>query len=145
MLNILFFIADLETGGCPDSSLSQIGNDTIMKKNGWIFHGSHQDMTWATERCGEDGWFGLHAGHGVGHVKVSFKGSGNATLVFGNCWHSSTFKVTAYLNGIILAHANGNEFKTVSFPFVKGDTLKLDEDGAIIKLKSFIIQCSEQK
>ena len=140
----LLFIADLETDGCPDSSLTQIWNDKIMKKNGWIFNGSHQDMAWSSHRCGNDTWFGLNAGHAVGSVKVSFQGSGNATLIFGNCWHSNTFKVTAYLNGNILAHAKGDEFKTVSFPFAKGDTLKIDEDGAIIKLKSFIIQCNEK-
>ena len=127
--------------GCPDSSLSQIWNAKIMEKNGWIFNMSHQDMAYLSDRCGDDTWYGFEIGNGVGSVQVSFKGSGNATLVFGNCWDSG--EVISYLNVNTLAHAKANEFKTVSFPFTIGDILKIIEEGiAIIKLKSFLVQCN---
>ena len=112
-----------------------------MRSNGWTFLASHYDMEWSKGRCGTDGWFGLHAGHQVGSVSVQFQGSGNATLTFGNCWHAQDYSVKAFLNGNEKAEAKGNEFKTVSFLFRKGDTLKITEDGAIIKLKSLIISC----
>ena len=104
---------------------------------------SHQDMAFLSDRCGDDTWFGkyLVPRHAAGSVKVSFKGSGNATLVFGNCWDSGG--VISYLNVNTLAHAKANEFKTVSFPFTIGDILKIIEEGiAIIKLKSFLVQCN---
>ena len=113
-----------------------------MENNGWNFNTSHSDKVWRNEECGNEGWFGLHAGHNVGSVSVKFKASGNATLTFGNCWHVDRYTVKVYLNENLLATAGGNELKVVtSFPFDQGDILKIDEDGAIIKLNSLIISC----
>merc|ERR1712218_67107 len=103
-------------GGCPEFYLTQIITkiDTNEKYS---------------DRCGNDTWFGLNDGYGV-HIakvaKISLKVSGNARLVFANCYHLGT--VTAYLNGNTLGHAKGDEFKTVSFTFEKGDTLKIEMD-----------------
>ena len=125
-----------------DKQLSQISNRTIMEKNGWKFNTSHSDMVWQKSNCGDESWFGLHAGHTVGSVSVTFQGSGNATLSFGNCWTSSLFKVTVSLNGEEKAEAKGSEIeKLVSFSFNRGDHLVIQEDGAIIKLNSLVITC----
>ena len=97
-------------------------------------------MVWSASTCEKDSWFGLNSGHREGSVSAVFKGTGNATLNFGNCWSSLSHKVRVYINGIVIATATGNEFtKEVNFAFSKGDTMKIEEDGAIIKLNSFTI------
>ena len=131
-----------DTHACPDEALTQLGNKTVMEANGWTFVTSHHDMVWYASTCGTDSWYGLHAGHTKGSVSAVFKGSGNATLSFGNCWHVRSYSVKAYLNRRVISTAIGNVFTNVSFTFIKGDTLKIEEDGAIIKLKSLAITCN---
>ena len=114
-----------------------------MEKNGWIFNTSHSDMVWGRNHCGEGSWFGLHSGSAEGSVSTTFKGSGTATLSFGNCWTSSAYKVSVVINGEIRSEAMGNVMeKEISFSFNKGDNLIIKEDGAIIKISSLDITCN---
>ena len=115
-----------------------------MEKNGWIFHVSHGDQFMYASLCGDDTWFGFYAGGTIGSISTIFKRSGLAKLNFGNCWTNK--KVTAYLNHRKLAYASGREVrKEISFNFTTGDTLRLEEDGGIIKINSLIISCTTRK
>ena len=114
-----------------------------MEINGWIFNTSHSDMVWAKNYCGEGSWFGMHTGTVEGSVSTTFKGSGTATLSFGNCWASSSYKVSVVINGEIKSEAWGNVMeKEISFSFNRGDNLVIKEDGAIIKINSLVITCN---
>ena len=114
-----------------------------MEKNGWKFNTSHSDMVWQKNNCGEGSWFGLHAGFAEGSVSTTFKGSGTATLSFGNCWASTAYKVSVMLNEEIKSEAKGKIMeKEVTFPFNEGDHLVIKEDGAIIKINSLNITCN---
>ena len=128
---------------CPDKGLSEVSNREVMEKNGWIFNTTHSDMTKYKSRCGEGSWFGFHSNIGYGSVSTTFKGSGTATLSFGNCWTSSLYKVSVVINGEVRSEAEGNVMaKEISFSFNKGDNLIIKEDGAIIKINSLDITCN---
>ena len=114
-----------------------------MEINGWIFNTSHSDMVWGKSHCGEGSWFGFHSNAAYGSVSTTFKGSGTATLSFGNCWTSLAYKVSVMLNEEVKSEAKGKIMeKEVTFPFNEGDHLVIKEDGAIIKINSLNITCN---
>ena len=111
-----------------------------MEQNGWIFHVSHSDMILHEGRCGNNGWFGFYSGRSVGSISAYFKGSGTAMLIYENCWIDN--EVAVYLNCKKISSADGNKTRNeLSFNFTSGDTLRIEEDGAIIKLHSLTISC----
>ena len=128
---------------CPDKGLSEVSNREVMEKNGWIFNTTHSDMVWGKSHCGEGSWFGFHSNAAYGSVSTTFKGSGTATLSFGNCWAASLYKVSVVINGEVKSEAEGNVMeKEISFSFNKGDNLIIKENGAIIKINSLDITCN---
>ena len=50
-----------------------------------------------------------------GLIPARFLGCGVATLTFGNCWNDGQTKV--YLDGVLIATADQNSMKTITFPF----------------------------
>ena len=125
---------------CPDIGVSNIKSRSDMEENGWTFHLSHSDMVLHGDRCGNNGWFGFYSGSSVGSISAYFKGRGTARLIFGNCWIDN--EVAVYLNHKKISFAYGNETRQETyFNFISGDTLRIVEDGAIIKLHSLTISC----
>ena len=125
---------------CPDMELSNVESRASMEENGWRFRVSHSDMSLHGDICGNTGWFGFYSGTSVGGIYAIFKGSGTASLIYGNCWTDN--KVDVYLDHNKLSSAYGNQTKLeTSFNFVSGDKLQIQEDGAIIKLHSLTISC----
>ena len=125
---------------CPDMGLSNVKSRSTMEENGWIFHVSHSDMLLHGDICGNNGWFGFYSGTSVGSISAIFKGSGTAKLIYGNCW--SDREVAVYLNRKKISSVRGNQTQLeLSFNFISGDKLQIEEDGAIIKLHSLTISC----
>ena len=125
---------------CPDLGLSNVKSRSAMEENGWIFHVSHSDMLLHGDICGKNGWFGFYSGTSVGSISATFQGSGTAKLIYGNCW--SDREVAVYLNHKKISSAYGNETKQeISFNFIPGDQLQIEEDDPIIKLYSLTISC----
>ena len=115
-----------------------------MEKNGWIFNTTHSDISLWRNWCGEDSWFGDHDSMN-GSITTTFKGSGTATLSFGNCGPKihSLHKVCVLKNGDIISEATGNALeKEIAFSFNKGDNLIIKEYYAIIKINSLDITCN---
>ena len=111
-----------------------------MEENGWIFHVSHSDMVLYGDICGNDGWFGFYAGSHAGSIYTTFKGSGTARLIYGNCWHKN--EVSVYLNRKKISFAYGKETKKeIVFNFISGDLIQVVEKSAIIKIHSLTISC----
>ena len=125
---------------CPDIGFSNVKFRSEMEENGWTFHVSHSDMVFHGDICGNNGWFGFYSGSSVGSISAYFKGTGTARLIYGNCWIHND--VSVYLNHNKISLAYGNETKKeLYFNFISGDTLRIVEGGAIIKLYSLTISC----
>ena len=127
-----------------------------MVHNGWLF--SRKSLknakqlkdcgtgSWMTS-CGKGTWY--CSGKAIGSIKTVFKGSGKATLHFGNCNRKGTVKV--FLNDDLKSTAetrmrNGRregERNNVAIEFKKGDELKIMEyKSAILELYSFTVKCN---
>ena len=134
------FLDDI-TIPCPDMALTDVASRPAMVKNGWEFHVSHWDKREFVDLCGNDTWYGFYVGHYKGSISTNFMESGFGILKFGNCWRHN--EVVVYLNNYKMSNAFGNvATKEVKFRFSPGDTLKITEDGAVIKLHSLSITCS---
>ena len=116
-----------------------------MSSSGWVVDVNNADTVRSNgiynNLCGSSTFWGYKLGFPVGRVTTTFKGSGKATLSFGECWIKGTTKV--YLNdkqiGIALPRQLGI---VVSFEYGQGDTLKLEEEGAgIIKIDYLKLTC----
>ena len=111
-----------------------------MEENGWIFHVSHSDMTLYGDICGNDGWFGFYVGSNTGTIYTTFKGSGTARLIYGNCWNKNEVYVT--INGEKISSVYGKDTKKeIVVNFISGDLIRVVEKSAIIKLHSLTISC----
>ena len=111
-----------------------------MIRNGWkVDVGYSSTNDWSTEysmNCGTQTFYGYHGDHKVGSVSATFKGTGNATLIFGNCYKEGFVEVL--LNNEQLEQANQEKYKTIAFNYNPGDVLKIREvNTAIIKLYYF--------
>ena len=125
---------------CEDKKLSNLSSTEAMEEGGWIFSVELPEHSRYAGRCGTDTWFGHTGDWGKGSVSACFKGNGNATLIFGNCWYY--YEVDVYLNHRQISTAYGNETrKEVHFHFTRGDNLRLEEAGALIKFHSLHISC----
>ena len=124
-----------------------------MESNGWkinIDNSNTDDRNTNTDNariCGKStfyGYFGNDKGKpdNVGEVTATFRGSGKARLMFGNCYHSGYVKVK--LNGKLLSTAAASTLeKEITFDYKKQDVLKIQEfDVAIIKLNYLLLTCN---
>ena len=137
---------------CMDDKLSNLVSRIDMEKNGWNttnmnnFDGN--DETCCKERectypqCTvprQCTFYGSLGGNDIGSISTIFKGSGKAILSYGNCYPEGN--VLVFLNDKELDRTSSLESqKAVSFRFRKGDVLKIEEDLAVIKLYSFVLQ-----
>jgi len=81
-------------------------------------------------------------GNGVGVASKTFAGSGEAKLVFGNCWDAG--KTNVYLNGEEIGSAKPHKTsQIVKFAFESGDKLAVkDEEGnAVVQLVRLVTPC----
>ena len=121
-----------------------------MESNGWVFYGKKRCGTgnWYEDSkgqkvCGPGSWY--CSGSAIGSISTTLRGSGSATLDFGNCYTKG--KVVVLLNGQEIngkgkSTANANvKSKNITFKFIPGDELKIIEpDNGIIKLNSFNVK-----
>ena len=120
-----------------------------MKNGGWIDNGIESGIDYAFTCGGYETFWGYHNTNtrtkhsDIGYVKASFKGSGNGTLDFGNCYNKG--KTIVYLNNQSIAEAGPFRTSEVHFNYKKGDVLKITEDCAIIKINSFKLDACEEK
>ena len=133
MVIIFYFLCQI-SAACVDSALQNVDNRQTMRDGGWILDiDEYQNYGHC---CMEPKTFwGYKHKSPVGVVKATFKGSGKATLNFGNCYEGGVTK--AYLNDLEIGSASSYQYPNKTFNFNKGDTLKLtEEDSGIIKINS---------
>ena len=120
--------------------LSDVNQGTKMTDNGWVSNVTSFNSNYEG-KCGTQTWFGWWGGSPVGAISSTLKGSGMATLVFGNC--NSVGYVSAYLNDKVVGKAKASIKKmTVAFDFSKGDVLTVAEfETSIIKLNAIAFKC----
>lgn len=134
--------------GCLDTGLGKISSESVMEDNGWsvdVRYSNNND--WSDEyavNCGKHTFYGYHGDHRVGMLSATFKGSGNATVIFGNCY--KTGYVVVLLNNKELERADQEKYKIVSFNYTRGDVIIIKEvNTAIIKLYYFGISACDGK
>ena len=117
-----------------------------MMSNGWNFDFTAANATDnnAGNQCAlHKKWFGYSGGDEVGTLSATMKGSGEATIDFGNCWNAGV--VNLYLDDTKLATASvGQKSIVFKFSYTHGSVLKLkDEEGnAIVSFNSIRFSCS---
>ena len=121
-----------------------------MESNGWVFYGKKRCGTgnWYEDSkglkvCGPRSWY--CSGPVIGSISTTFKGSGSATLDFGNCYTKGKVVVLLKgkeINGKRKSTANADvKSKNITFKFVQGDELKIiAPENGIIKLNSFHVK-----
>ena len=125
---------------CLDSPLENVKNKQAMQNSWTVNVGSSDDKAFSS-LCGSTTFFGWTSGAPVGKVGAIFKGTGTATLNFGNCFTQGTTKVT--LNNVQLGIAGASQKNVpINFNFKVGDQLSIEEhNGGIIIINSLKIQC----
>jgi len=116
-----------DTGPSVDCDLQNVKNIETMRKGGWKDNEleRHRRYAWYCER--DNTFWGYKYASPIGHVNATFKGSGKATLDFGNCYDKSG-KTVVYLNNKSIAEAGILQMSEVtSFDYKKGDVLKIAE------------------
>ena len=141
IINMLWYLIK----GCLDRGLSLLTSKQVMHENGWIFDVAESMPFRYTAKCSKNSWFGFTGDNPVGFVSTIFKGSGKATLNYGNCYSTGVVKV--YVNNFLRSKASANvKHKMVTFEYSKGDVLKILEiNTAIIKLNSLELDCRGTK
>jgi len=86
---------------CVDHALQNVRNRNDMVAGGWTIDAPHDG--YAKYCGGYNTFWGYKNGSPDGYVAAIFKGSGIATLNFGNCWEGGITKV--YLNGQAISSA----------------------------------------
>ena len=132
---------------CLDDGLTNIANKNVMTANGWtvdVYYSNDTPNNWYSSNCNSGTFYGYCYGNYIGSVTASFKGSGKATLDFGNCHTAGVTK--AYLNGKEIAQASTLTMsKEVTFTYRPGYILKLDEQKhGIIQLNSLKLECNDR-
>ena len=120
-----------------------------MKSNGWIFENLTSDMSECmpftsivSDVCGRDfNWYGWGCGNINGSVSTILRGSGTATLQYGNCWNAG--KVNVYLNNTKIISSRSATVELQTFDYRDGDELKImEEDGnGIIQIMNISFAC----
>ena len=122
----------------------------IMQSNGWVFENLTNNMSQCMpftstvqNVCGMDGsaWYGWGCGNKEGSISTILRGSGTATLHYGNCWHSG--KVSVYLNNTKILSSPPDTNSLQSFDYHDGNELKImDDDGTgIIQMINITFTC----
>ena len=122
----------------------------IMQSNGWVFKNLTNSMSQCMpftstvpDVCGMDGstWYGWGCGNKAGSITTLLRGSGVATLHYGNCGDSG--KVNVYLNGTKILSSPPGRKSLQSFDYYDGNELKItDEEGnGIIQIISITFAC----
>ena len=133
-----------DAGPCVDHALQNVRNRNDMEVGGWIINAPHQSNEWAKGCGGYNTFWGYTNAAPVGYVSATFKGSGIATLNFGNCWKKGITKV--YLNGQVVGSAGPFQSSVVArFNYKSGDNLKIAEENmGIIKINSLKLEGCQQ-
>ena len=120
-------------------------NRNDMVAGGWIINAPDQANAYSAGCGGYNTFWAYRLGTPVGYVEATFKGSGIATLNFGNCYHHGITKV--YLNGQPINSAGPNHSSVVTrFNYKSGDILKVAEENmAIVKINSLKLEACKQK
>ena len=137
-------------GTCSDSALENVTNRQVMKEGGWRVNGAPEHSNVYAIYCDVPNTFWGYKYHSAtGFVEATFKGSGRATLDFGNCYNFGGV-VKVYLNAHEIGEADKLELsKVISFHYSKGDVLNITEEfkgyGGIIKINSLkLVECQEK-
>ena len=132
-------------GPCVDHALQNVRNRNDMAIGGWIINAPHQGNTHAAGCGGYNTFWGYDYGSPVGYVEAIFKGSGIATLSFGNCYIGGITKV--YLNGQAISSAGPYQSSMVArFNYKIGDFLTIaEEDHGIILINSLKLEGCKQE
>ena len=127
-------------GPCVDHALQNVRNRNDMVVGGWTINAPHQSDEWAAGCGGYNTFWAYTNAAPVGYVSAIFKGSGIATLNFGNCWKKGITKV--YLNGNAVSSAGPFQSSVVArFNYKSGDNLKIAEENmGIIKINSLKLE-----
>ena len=118
-----------------------------METNGWETRDIRYSNTadWSDDNlrlCDKHTFYGYICGDHVGEVFAIFKGSGKATLSFGNCYNMGHVIVKLNDKQLSLATANTPK-KEITFHYLKHDVLTIQKIGvAIIKLNSLDLTCN---
>ena len=144
-MHILLISQISYTGPCVDHNLQNVKNRNDMASGGWNINAPDQDNGYAGGCGGYNTFWGYDHGSPVGYVEAIFKGSGIATLSFGNCYIGGITKV--YLNGHVISSAGPYQSSVVSrFNYKRGDYLKIAEENmGIIKINSLKLEGCKQE
>ena len=118
-------------------------DEAAMKKTGWTFKDFDGKKNLAGQnKCTATAWHGYGNEGKVATLSKVLRGSGAATLDFGNCWNAG--KTNVYLNGKLLDSAGPKTAsKTVLFGYKDGDKLELrDEEGNAVLMTSKLTLCA---
>ena len=120
-----------------------------MKEGGWRVDGAPEHESDYAWYCASNSFWGYKYHSAIGFVEATFKGSGRATLDFGNCYDQGGV-VKVYLNADEIGEAAESEFsKVISFNYSRGDVLNITEEykgeGGIIKINSLKLEECEEK
>ena len=121
-----------------------------MKEGGWRVDGAPEHSNVYAIYCDVPNTFWGYKYHSAtGFVEATFKGSGRATLEFGNCYHKGGV-VKVYLNADEIGVATKLEkSKVINFNYSRGDVLNITEEykgeGGIIKINSLKLEECEEK
>ena len=121
-----------------------------MKEGGWRVDGAPEHAIRYAWFCAKPITFWGYKYHSAtGFVEATFKGSGRATLDFGNCYDKGGV-VKVYLNAQEIGEADKLELsEVISFSYSKGDVLNITEEfkgnGGIIKINSLKLEECEEK
>ena len=120
---------------CSDTDLGFLSSKSVMEGNGWnvdVEYSNENDWN-SIENCSLVTFYGYSPNEIVGTVSANFKGSGEATLAYGNCFRTGYVLVS--LNDLELGRVDSNSRANVTFDFSEGDILRIEEfESARIKL-----------
>ena len=125
---------------CEDAKLQNVKTRDAMTRGGWVLN-VDSDQNGYSNRCGSGTFWGYVLNSRIGSVYATFKGSGNATFNFGNCWYDGITNVD--LNNVNIGMAKANEISTiVEFNYKPGYILNIREERTgIIKINSLYLDC----
>ena len=122
-----------------------------MEENGWKFENLTSNISYCMpfkstvkEKCwGENGthWYGWGCGLNVGSISTILRGSGTATLNYGNCGTDGI--VNVYLNNVKISYSSPETDLRYKFQYNDGSELKIMDEsgGGIIRIIDISFTC----
>ena len=112
-----------------------------MSEAGWTLDVQDYGLDAYATDCNSAPFWGYKLRNDVGSVSNTFRGSGTATLTFGDCFlHTGQIKVS--LNGEVIAKSTRpNQQEIIEFQYGPGDVLKISEGYGIIQIFSLHLDC----